>query len=69
MKVYVWTNGCIRRLAENKRVLSWIEKNNFEPLFSRVMPVGLLTGPRVEGRTCVLSGPIFSGPVNRARSG
>lgn len=28
------------------------------PLFSRVMRVGLLTGPRPEGRTSVLSGPI-----------
>ena len=30
------------------------------PLFSRVMRVGLLTGPRPERRTRVLSGPIFS---------
>jgi hypothetical protein len=27
------------------------------------MREGLLTGPRAEGRTRVLSGPIFSGPV------
>jgi len=33
------------------------------------MREGLLTGLRPEGRACVLSGPIFSGPVNRARSG
>ena len=32
------------------------------PLFSRVMREGLLTGLRPEGRACVLSGPIFSGP-------
>jgi len=38
-------------------------------LFSGVMRVGLLTGPRPEGRTRVLSGPIFSGPVNRRVSG
>ena len=30
---------------------------------------GLLTGPRPEGHTRILSGPIFSGPVNRLRSG
>ena len=39
------------------------------PLFSRVMREGLLTGPRPEGHTCILSRPIFSGPVNRLRSG
>jgi hypothetical protein len=38
-------------------------------LFSRVMRVGLLTGLRPEGRTRVLSGPIFSGPVNRRAFG
>ena len=39
------------------------------PLFSRVMRAGLLTGLRPEMRARVLSGPIFSGPVNRRRSG
>ena len=39
------------------------------PLFSGVMREGLLTGPRPEGLTRVLSGPIFSGPVNRRVSG
>ena len=39
------------------------------PLFSRVMRVGLITGPRSERRTHILSGLIFSGPVNRSHSG
>jgi hypothetical protein len=39
------------------------------PLYSGVMREGLLTGPRAEGHTRILSGPIFSGPVNRRRSG
>ena len=33
------------------------------------MRVGLLTGRGPKGRARVLSGPIFSGPVNRAQSG
>ena len=33
------------------------------------MQEGLLTGLSPEGRVCVLSGPIFSRPVNRAQSG
>ena len=39
------------------------------PLFSGVMQERLLTGPSPKGRARVLSGPIFSGPVNRCASG
>jgi hypothetical protein len=39
------------------------------PLFSRVMRVRLLTGPRAVRPRSGLSGPIFSGPVNRWLSG
>ena len=39
------------------------------PLFSRVMRDGLLTGLRAKRPESVLSGPIFSGPVNRSLSG
>jgi hypothetical protein len=38
-------------------------------LFSGVVRVGLLTGSRPDMCTGVLSGPIFSGPVNRTLSG
>jgi len=38
-------------------------------LFSGVMREGLLTGPRPEMRARVLSGPVFSGPVNRTTFG
>ncbi len=38
-------------------------------LFSRVMREGLLTGLSARRSGSVLSGPIFSGPVNRAQSG
>ena len=36
------------------------------PLYSRVMRVGLSTGISARGPGSVLSGPIFSGPVDRA---
>ena len=39
------------------------------PLFSRVMRVGLLTGVGAAVAGSVLSGLIFSGPVNRVHSG
>ena len=38
-------------------------------LFSGVMWVELLTGRSARSLGSVLSGPIFSGPVNRTRSG
>mgnify|MGYP003430545859 CR=1 FL=1 len=38
-------------------------------MFSVVMGVGLLTGPRPERRKRVLSGPVFSRPVNRTGFG
>ena len=39
------------------------------PLFSRVMRYGQLTGPGAKSLGSSLSGPIFSGPINRARFG
>jgi hypothetical protein len=39
------------------------------PLFSRVMRDGQLTGPGAKSLGSSLSGPIFSGPINRARFG